>query len=65
VDGVDDLAGVDPLQVDRGHAEVGVPELALDYVQRDALAGEFDGVRVTQLVRREPTPRAGVDGKPS
>jgi hypothetical protein len=39
VDGFDDLAGVDALEVDRGHAEVAVAELALDDVERDALAG--------------------------
>jgi hypothetical protein len=32
------------LQVDRGHAQVAVPELALDDVQRHALAGQFDRV---------------------
>ena len=32
VDGGDDLFGVDALQVDRGRAEVGVAELALDDV---------------------------------
>jgi hypothetical protein len=52
----DDLLGVDPLQVDRGGGEVGVLELALDDVQRHALAGELERVRVTQLVRREPAP---------
>jgi hypothetical protein len=31
-----------------------VPELALDDVERHALAGEFEGV--AQLVRREATP---------
>jgi len=30
VDGLDDLRAVDALQVDRGDAEVGVPELALN-----------------------------------
>jgi hypothetical protein len=30
VDGVDDLGAVDALEVDRGDAEAGVPELALD-----------------------------------
>jgi hypothetical protein len=35
VDGGDDLVGVDALEVDRGRAEVGVAELALD----DALSG--------------------------
>src|SRR5215218_11341818 len=39
VDGVDDLGVVDALEVDRGDAEVGVAELALDDDQRHALAG--------------------------
>ena len=56
VDGGDDLFGVDALQVDAGRAEVGVTELALDHVERDALAGELDGVGVAQLVRREAAP---------
>ena len=42
-------AFVDPLQINRGDAEVGVPQLALDDVERDALVGEFDGVSVAQL----------------
>jgi hypothetical protein len=42
-------------RVDGRGAEVGVAELALDDVQRNALAGELECVRVTQLVRREPT----------
>ena len=54
--GRDDLLGIDPLQVDAGRAEVRVPELALDDVQRHALTSELEGVRVTQLVRGEPTP---------
>jgi hypothetical protein len=33
-DGGDDLLGIDPLQVDRRRAEVGVPELPLDDVER-------------------------------
>ena len=40
MDGFDDLAGVDALEVERGHAEVAVAELALDYVEWDALAGQ-------------------------
>jgi hypothetical protein len=32
----DDLLGVDPLEVERGRAEVGVAELALDDVERQA-----------------------------
>jgi hypothetical protein len=36
VDGADDLAAVDALQVDAGDAEVGVPELTLDDDERNA-----------------------------
>ena len=56
--------GVDPLKVDRGRAEVGVTELALDHVERHALARELDGVRVAQLVRREAAPHARLGGEP-
>jgi hypothetical protein len=48
----------DPTQVDRRRAEVGMPELALDDVERHALAGQFERVGVAQLVRREPMPDA-------
>ena len=41
-----------------------MPELALDDVQRHALAGELQGVRVAQLVRRKPAPDAGAGGDP-
>jgi hypothetical protein len=34
MDGLDDLAAVDGLQVDAGDAEVAMPELALDDDQR-------------------------------
>jgi hypothetical protein len=44
-------------------AEVGVPELALDDVQRHTLTGELERVCVTQLVRREPSPDAGARGE--
>jgi hypothetical protein len=40
-----------------------VAELALDDVDRDAFAREFDGVRVTELMRREPTPDPCVVGE--
>ncbi len=39
MDGRDDLLGVDALQVDAGRAEVGMPQLSLDDVERYALAG--------------------------
>jgi hypothetical protein len=64
-DGGDDLLGVDPLQVDRRGAEIGVSELALDDVKRDALAGEFERVRVAQLVRREAAPDACAGREPA
>jgi len=55
-EGGDDLLGVDSLDIDRRRAEVGVPERALDDVERDALAGELQRVRVAQLVPREAAP---------
>jgi hypothetical protein len=58
VDGVDDLRAVDALQVNRRDPEVGVPELALDDDQRDALMSHLDGVSVSELVRREAAPDA-------
>jgi hypothetical protein len=63
--GGDDLLGIDPPQVDAGRAEVGVSQLALDDVQQHALTRELNGVRVTQLVRGEPTPDPGADGEPA
>jgi predicted ATPase len=59
--GRDDLLWVDPLQIDRRRAEVGVPELALDDVQRHALAR----MRVTQLVGRKAAPDPGAGGEPA
>ena len=54
MDGADDLAAIDALQVDAGDPEVGVPELALDHDQRNAFVRHLDRVGMTQLVRREP-----------
>jgi hypothetical protein len=65
VDGFDDLAVVDALQVDRGDAEVAVAELALDDDQCHAFASELDGMRVPELVRREAPTDAGRDGGPA
>jgi hypothetical protein len=50
VDGADDLAAVDALQVDAGDTEVGVPELALDHDQRYALVRHLDRVRAEKLL---------------
>ena len=46
--GRDDLFGVDPLEIDRGGAETGVAELALDDVQRHALVRELERVGVVR-----------------
>ncbi len=61
MDGVDDLAAVDALEVDRGDAEVRVAELALDDVQWHTLSSHLDGVGVSKLVGREAPPNAGSD----
>jgi len=53
VDGFDDLGVVDALEVNRGDAEVAVAELALDHDQRHALAGNLNGVGMSQLMRSE------------
>jgi hypothetical protein len=45
--------------------EVGVTELALDDVQRHALAGELERMRVPELVRRKAAPDPGASGKPA
>jgi hypothetical protein len=63
VNGADDLAAVDALQVDARDGKVGVPKLPLDNNQRNALVRHLDGVRVPQLMRREPTPDASFSGR--
>jgi hypothetical protein len=63
VDRVDDLARVDPLQVGTGRAEVGMPELALDDVHRNALSGQLDSVPMPELMRRKPASHARVGGQ--
>ena len=40
-------------------------ELALNGVQRDTLAGELDGMRMAQLMRREAAPDARLGGMPA
>jgi hypothetical protein len=39
--------------------------LALDYDQRHAFAGQLDGVRVPELVRRDAPPDTGRDRRPA
>ena len=55
---LDDLRIVDTAEVSGGDGKIGVSELALDHDQRDPLAGHLDGVRVSQLVRRESAPHS-------
>src|SRR5450755_1225284 len=62
MDRVDDLGVVDPSQVRRGDPEVCVLEVSLYDEQRDALAGHLDGVRVPELMRREPAMNPGGQG---
>jgi hypothetical protein len=62
VDGGDDLGAVDPLEIDGGDAEVGVPQLALNDVERYALVGQLDGVGVAELVGSEAAPHTGLGG---
>src|SRR4051794_1635595 len=54
--GVDDLGAVDALQVHRRNPESRMAELSLDDVQRHALPGHLDRVRVTELMRRKAPP---------
>jgi hypothetical protein len=60
----DDFLGIDALQVNARGAEIRVPELALDDVQRHALARELVRVRVAQLMRREAAPDASLGREP-
>jgi hypothetical protein len=59
VNGVDDLGGVDALQVDGSDAEVAVAELTLDDHERHAFARHLHGVGVAELVGREAAAHAG------
>jgi hypothetical protein len=56
MDRLDDLGVVDAMEIDGRDAEVAVAELALDDDERHAFARHLDGVRVAELVRREPPP---------
>jgi hypothetical protein len=58
MDGADDLAAVDALQVDAGNPKVGVTKLTLDNHQRNALMRHLDRVSVPELMRREPPTHA-------
>ena len=49
--------------ISAGRREVRVAELALDQRQRDPLVQQLDGVRMAELMRREPPPDPGLDGR--
>jgi len=51
VDGLDELVGVDAPEIDRRRAEVAVPELALNDVERHALVRALERVGMPQLAR--------------
>jgi hypothetical protein len=65
VDGVDNLAGIDPLEIDRRDPKMGMPELSLDDRQRDPFVRHLDRMSVPELVRREPAPDASLTSEPS
>jgi hypothetical protein len=65
VDGVDDLGGIDALQVGARDPEVGVPELTLNDRQWDPLACHFDGVGVPELMGGEKPPHTSDFGEAS
>ena len=49
-----------PSQVHGRNAEIGVTELTLDDVERNAFARHSNGVRVAELMRREAAPDPGL-----
>ena len=65
VDGVDDLAGIDSLEVNRRDPEVRMSELPLDDRQRDPFVRHLDRVGVPELVWREPSPDPGLGRQPA
>src|SRR3954464_4522387 len=56
------ISVLDALEIDRGDAEVGMAELALDDKQRHPFAGHLDGMGVAELMRREASPHTGLAG---
>jgi hypothetical protein len=59
VDGADDLAPVDTVEVDARDAEVAVSELTLDHDERDAPVCHLDRVSVPELMARKATGLSG------
>ena len=44
MDGADDLAAIDALQVDASDPKIGVPKLTLDHNQRNAFVSHLDSM---------------------
>lgn len=61
MNGVDDFAVIDSLQIDRGSPEVRVAELPLNHVERHAFSSDLNSVRVPKLMRHEATTHARSD----
>jgi hypothetical protein len=61
MNGVDDFAVIDSLQIDRGNPEVRVAELPLNHVERHAFSSHLNSVRVPKLMRHEATTHARSD----
>lgn len=62
---IDDLTAIDALQIDRGDPEIGVPELALDHIERDTLARHLHRMRMAKLMGCESPTHRSLAGKPS
>src|SRR5438270_4202955 len=62
MNGADDRAAFDALQVDARDPEVGVAELALDHDQRHPFVRHLNCLSMSQLMRREPPSDTGRGG---
>jgi len=64
MDRVDNLAGIDALEVDRGNPQVGMPELSLDDRQRDSFV-PHSMAWACRMVRRGTSPHSSLGSEPS
>jgi hypothetical protein len=62
---MDYLGAIDAAQIRGGDPKVCVAELTLYDHQGNAFARHLDGVRVTELMWREPPPNAGLNSNPA
>ena len=63
VDSVDDLGVIDAAQVHRRHAQIGMPQLALNDGDRDPFARHLDRVSVPELMWSEPATNTSTHGR--